>query len=86
MWQVNNDIPTLLNSLNFDSSFLFASLLWGSIGVGYWIYGKKQREMMPMIGGAVMVGVSYLVSSWLLMSLISLTLMAAVYWLLKRGS
>lgn len=71
--------------LDFDSSFLFASLLWGSIGVGYWIYGKKQREMMPMIGGAAMVGVSYLISSWLLMSLIGLALMVAVYLLVKRG-
>ena len=71
--------------LNFDSSFLFASLLWSSIGVGYWIYGKKQREMMPMIGGAVMFGVSCVVSSWLLMSLISIALMIAVYLLMKRG-
>ena len=71
--------------MNFDSSFLFASLLWGSIGVGYWIYGKKQREMMPMIGGAVMVGVSYLVSSWLPMSLLCLALMVTIYLLVKRG-
>jgi hypothetical protein len=79
---MNNAASTLLN---FDSSFLFASLLWGSIGVGYWIYGKKQREMMPMIGGAVMVGVSYLVSSWLLMSLLCLALMVTVHLLVKRG-
>ncbi len=71
--------------LDFDSSFLFASLLWGSVGVGYWIYGKKQREMMPMIGGAAMVGVSYLVNSWLLMSFLCVALMFAVYLLVKRG-
>ena len=71
--------------LNFDSSFLFASLLWGSIGVGYWIYGKKRREMMPMIGGAAMIGISYLVSSWLLISLLGLALMVADYLLVKRG-
>ena len=79
---MNNALPGLLD---FDSSFLFASLVWGSIGVGYWIYGKKQREMMPMIGGAAIVGVSYLVSSWLLMTLIGLALMVAVYLLVKRG-
>lgn len=71
--------------LDFDSSFLFASLLWGSVGVGYWIYGKKQRAMMPMIGGAAMVGVSYLVSSWLLMSLLCVALMFVVYLLVNRG-
>jgi hypothetical protein len=41
--------------------------------------------MMPMIGGAAMIGISYLVSSWLLMSLLGLALMVAVYLLLKRG-
>lgn len=69
----------------FDTSFLFASLLWGSIGGGYWIYGKKQREMMPMIGGVAMIGVSYFVNSWLLMSLLCIMLMVAVYQLMKRG-
>ena len=72
-----------LAALNFSSSFLFASLLWSSIGVGYWIYGKKQRVMAPMLGGAVMVGVSCLVTSWLLMSLIGLALMVGVYLLGK---
>ena len=71
--------------LNFDSSFLFASLLWGSVGFGYWIYGKKQREMMPMIGGVAMIGVSYLVSSWLLMTLICIALMVGVRFLIRRG-
>ena len=67
----------------FDTNFLFASLLWGSIGVGYFIYGKKQQAMMPMIGGVVMVLASYFVSSWLLMSLICIALMVAVYLLAK---
>jgi heme/copper-type cytochrome/quinol oxidase subunit 2 len=69
----------------FDTKFLFASLLWGSIGVGYFIYGKKQRELMPMLGGVAMVAVSYLVNSALLMSLISIVLMVTVYLLMKRG-
>lgn len=71
--------------MNFDSSFLFASLLWGSVGVGYWIYGKKQREMMPMIGGVAMIAVSYIVSSWLLMTLLAIALMVAVRQMMKRG-
>jgi hypothetical protein len=69
----------------FDTNFLFASLLWGSIGVGYFIYGKRQQEMAPLAGGLAMIAVSYFVSSALLMSLISITLMVAVYLLLKRG-
>ena len=69
----------------FDTNFLLASLLWGSIGVGYFIYGKKQGAMMPMIGGIVMIAVSYVVSSWLLMSLLSIGIIVAIHWLMKRG-
>ena len=69
----------------FDAKFLFASLLWGSIGAGYFIYGKKQQAIVPLVGGLLMIAVSYLVSSALLMSLIGISLMVAVYFLAKRG-
>jgi len=69
----------------FEASFLFASLIWGSVGVGYFIYGKKQQSWTPMIGGILMIVASYFVSSALLMSLICAALMVAVYVLVKRG-
>lgn len=69
----------------FDTEFLLASVLWGSIGVGYFIYGKKQQEMVPLVGGLMMIAVSCFVSSALLMSLISMALMVAVYLLMRRG-
>ena len=68
-----------------DAKFLFASLIWGSIGVGYFIYGKRQQEVVPLVGGLVMIAVSYLVSGALLMSLISILLIVAIHLLLKRG-
>jgi hypothetical protein len=64
---------------------LFASLFWGSVGVGYFIYGKKQREWVPMAGGAGIILVSYLVGSPMIMSLASIGLMVAVYVAMKRG-
>lgn len=78
-------MENLADSNLFNSSFLFASLLWGSVGVGYFVYGKKQGAMIPMIGGLVIIAVSYLVSSWFLMSLLSIALIVAVYWLVKQG-
>ncbi len=64
---------------------MFASLLWGSVGLGYFIYGKKQAAWIPMVGGALMMGLSYFIESALLMSLICTAIMAVVYGLLKRG-
>ena len=69
----------------FSTNSLFASLLWGSVGLGYFIYGKKQSAWIPMVGGVAMMAVSYLVSSALLMSLLSVGLIGVVYVLLKRG-
>ena len=69
----------------FSPSFLFASLIWGSIGAGYFIYGKKQQSLPAMVGGIAMVAVSYFVGSALTMSLICILLMVAVYMLVKRG-
>lgn len=69
----------------FSPSFLFASLIWGSIGVGYFIYGKKQQSLLPMIGGILMIGVSYFVGSALAMSLICILVIVAVHVLLRRG-
>ena len=68
-----------------NTNFLFASLIWGSVGAGYWIYGKRQSSMTAMLGGVAMIAISYLVSSWLLMSLICIGLGIGVYHLLKRG-
>lgn len=78
-------MENLADSNLFNTSFLLASLLWGSVGAGYFIYGKKQGAMIPMIGGILMIAVSYLVSSWLLMSLLSIVLMVVIYWLMKQG-
>ena len=69
----------------FNANFLVASLIWGSIGVGYFIYGKKQSSWVPIIGGIALIGISYLISSALVMSLISIGIIVAIHVLLKRG-
>ena len=69
----------------FNTQFLFASLIWESIGIGYFIYGKKQKSWVPMVGGAMMIAASYFAGSALLMSLLCAGLMVAVYVLLKQG-
>ena len=69
----------------FTASFLFASLVWGSVGLGYFIYGKKQQSMSPMVGGILMMVASYFIGSALLMSLACLGIAGAVYFLVKRG-
>ena len=69
----------------FNTATLLSSLFWGSIGAGYFIYGKKQRSFVPMIGGVLLIAASYFAGSVLGMSLICGSIIAAIHLLLKRG-
>ncbi len=49
--QMSDD--TLLGKLgSLDQNFLWASMLWGAVASGYFIYGWKQRSVLPFLGGA----------------------------------
>ena len=69
-----------------DEQFLFASLLWGSVGAGYVLYARRQREVAPLIGGVTMIAVSCFVGSWFWMSILCLVLMVAVWQVMKQGA
>lgn len=52
-----------------DQGFLFASIVWGAVGMGCLLYGKRQQSGDLMISGAVIIGFSYFINSWIWMSL-----------------
>jgi len=68
-----------------NAHYLVASLIWGSVGLGLFIYGKKQQSMVPLFGGLLIIGISYFIDSALYMSLAAIALLAGVYWLKKQG-
>jgi len=72
------ETPLLPPGFHVDSSTLFASLIWGSIGAGYLIYAKKQRSGPAFAGGITMIVISYFCST-LWMSIFSVAIMAGVY-------
>jgi hypothetical protein len=69
----------------FSASFLFASLIWGSIGLGYCIYGKRQQSISAFVGGILMIAASYFIGSALAMSVVSIVVILVVYGLVRRG-
>ncbi len=68
----------------FETNFLFASLLWGTIGVGCIAYGKKQGAAPPLIAGFCLLAVSFVPSAWL-MSGIAVLLLSGMIWGIKQG-
>ena len=82
-----DNVPAVASTVEewLNANTLFASLIWGSVGAGYFIYGKKQGVLTAAIGGIVMIAVSILVPNWLWMTLISLGVIAGVWWFIRRG-
>jgi hypothetical protein len=69
----------------FSANAIFASLIWGAIGTGYLVFGRKQRSLIPALGGVFIIAASYFFAdSALLLSLLCVGLMIAVYFLVKR--
>ncbi len=60
-------------------STLVWGMLFGAIGVGYFIYGKRQAALVPLVCGiALMVFPYFLSSAWALV-LVGVALMAIPY-------
>ncbi len=62
-----------------NGSTLFAGLLFGAVGMGVFVYGKKQRKAWPfLIGTALMVYPYFFDDPWLLYG-IGVVLIAALF-------
>ncbi|MBF0499647.1 MAG: amino acid transport protein [Candidatus Riflebacteria bacterium] len=71
--------------MNFDYNSLMASMFWGTIGTGFFIYGKKRPHMLSLIGGIALMGLSYVVESPLSLSVISMLIIGGIYYADKQG-
>ena len=58
---------------------LLWGVLFGSIGLGYFVYGKKQRAVMPLVCGLALMAFPYFVSNTTWTVLIGVVLTALPY-------
>ncbi|GAA0718200.1 hypothetical protein GCM10009105_25690 [Dokdonella soli] len=54
-------------------------VLFGSFGLGFFIYGKKQRMIVPLVCGLALMVFPYFVSSTLPLVIIGLALIVTPY-------
>ena len=60
-------------------SLLLWGVLFGAVGFGYFLYGKKQRAVVPLLSGIALMVVPYFISnSWVLV-LVGAALVAVPY-------
>ena len=59
-----------------DATTLFAGVILGSIGLGYIVYGTRQKNPIALVSGVVLCGIPYFISNIVLLALAGIVLMA----------
>ncbi len=67
--------------MNFENILIF-SVIFGSIGLGYFIYGKKQGKLIPLVAGIGLCVFPYFISNVYAMVVIGIILVI-VPWLIR---
>jgi len=62
-----------------STSLLLWGLLFGSVGFGYFLYGKKQAAIVPMVCGIALMIFPYFVSNVLILVVVGIALAALPY-------
>lgn len=62
-----------------NESWLFWGLLFGSIGLGLFIYGKRQRAVVPLLCGFALMVFPYFISNGFALVAIGAVLIAIPY-------
>ncbi len=62
-----------------NTAVLLWGLLFGSIGFGFFLYGKKQKSVVPLITGIVLCVVPYFIANVYVLVGVGLVLMAIPY-------
>jgi len=64
--------------MGFSLPALFVSVVFGTIGLGVFIYGKRQARMLLVVAGLALMVYPYFVASWQLSLAIGALLTAGV--------
>jgi len=74
--------PIMINEITMDTTGLMLSLLFGSIGTGMLMYGKKAGRMVPLGAGLALMVVPYCIPNPIALLLVCCGIMATP-WLLR---
>ncbi len=62
-----------------NESWLLWGLLFGSIGLGFFVYGRKQKAVVPMVCGLALMIFPYFISNTIVLVAIGAMLTAVPY-------
>lgn len=64
-----------------DTSMLLWGVIFGSIGFGFFIYGRKQQAVVPLVVGITLIVVPYVITNLYLLLLAGIILVALPYFI-----
>ena len=64
-----------------DTSTLLWGVIFGSVGLGFFIYGRKQQAVVPLVVGIALIVAPYVISNVYYLVLAGLLLVALPYFL-----
>ena len=62
--------------MNSESTLIWG-ILFGSFGIAYFVYGKKQKKVLPLLCGVGLMVFPYFITNMLAFTLIGLVLVVA---------
>ncbi len=62
-----------------STSTIYWGLLFGSIGLGFFIYGKRQKKFVPLLCGIGFIAVPYFISNTLILIVSGIAITALAY-------
>lgn len=68
---------------SISGTYLFLAFLFGTIGMGYFMFGKKQGNPGALVAGVILMGYSYVITDPLQMTIIGICAMA-LPWIISR--
>jgi hypothetical protein len=64
-----------------SEAWLLWGVVFGSIGLAYFVYGKKQQRFVPLLCGIALMVYPYFISNTVLLVAVGLMISAVLYFL-----
>jgi len=65
--------------MDMDPNYLMLSLLFGAVGTGLFMFGKKAQKMPHLIAGVALMTCPYFITNLIAMSVVCVALMVAPF-------
>jgi hypothetical protein len=65
-----------MEKTEMDASALLWGVILGSIGLGFFVYGKRQKAIIPLISGIGLMVLPYMISNLFILICLAVVLVA----------